>query len=112
MVSKVTKDVIVTGVKGFGQDYLGAVKGALTVASQLAYPVCRNMGANGLYGYDPWFDEELWYFPSYEEEGGLGYEPHYYGEYDDYLSRAYYGDDVFTHRDFNHRYDNYVADGH
>ena len=41
MVTKVTKDVIATGVKGAGQDYLGAVKGAMTVGADLVYPVCR-----------------------------------------------------------------------
>ena len=40
MISKVTKDVISTGIKGVGQDYLGAVKGALSVGTDLTYPVC------------------------------------------------------------------------
>ena len=38
-----TKDVIATGIRGVGQDYLGAVKGALDVAEDLAYPICSTM---------------------------------------------------------------------
>ena len=97
MIGKVTKDVVVTGIKGVGQDYLGAVKGALTVGTDLAYPVCRDMGENGLYtSYDPWFDDRLWYFPSqemedFEHDGHGGYDTHYYGDYDAYLNSLYYG---------------------
>ena len=41
-----TKDVIETGVKGVGHDYLGAVKGALDVIEDLAYPICSTMTPN------------------------------------------------------------------
>ena len=93
MVMKVTKDVVSTGVKGVGQDYLGAVKGAMTVADDLAYPICRDMGGNGLPIYDPWFDERLWYFPPTveEDEDEEMYYHHYFGDedypyvYDDHM---------------------------
>ena len=92
MISKVSKDVISTGIKGVGQDYLGAVKGALSVGMDLTYPVCADMSANGLYtAYDPWYDERLWYFPGWAEGG---YESHFYGDYDRYLlGQLHYYDD-------------------
>ena len=46
MLTKVTKDAIGAGAKSAGQDYFGAIKGALTVAGDLAYPVCATM--NGI----------------------------------------------------------------
>lgn len=82
MVTKVTKDVISTGVKGVGQDYLGAVKGAMQVGSDLAYPICRDMGGNGLPIYDPWYDERLWYFPPTVKEDEEEYYHHYFGDED------------------------------
>ena len=45
-VTKVTKDTISTGIKSFGQDYFGAIMGALNVADDLAFPVCSTM--NGI----------------------------------------------------------------
>ena len=40
------------------------------------------MAANGIdMAYDPWYDEDLWYFPPTEEEEG-DYGDYYYGDYD------------------------------
>jgi hypothetical protein len=50
VAGKITKAAVETGVKGAGQDYLGAVKGAMSLAGQFAYPVCATMnGIDDLY---------------------------------------------------------------
>lgn len=90
MLYTMTKDMIATGTAGVGQDYLGAVKGAMSIIDDLCYPVCQTMTANGTSNYDPWYDERLWYFPPTEPERDAGYYAYY--DEDGYLA---YGNRYF-----------------
>ena len=94
MAAKVGKDIITTGIKGWGQDYLGAVKGAMTVVDDVAYPICKTFGANGIDEDDfDWDDEANWFFPDvdYEQEWHAyqaaldQYEYHYYSGHPHFL---------------------------
>ena len=56
MATKVTKDVIATGVSGVGSDYFGAIKGALSIAGDFAHPVCGTMNGIEFDDDDDWVD--------------------------------------------------------
>ena len=74
MVYKVTKDAINTGVKAVGQDYFGAIKGALNVVGGLAYPVCATMNEIDL-------NDDEWYWSHDHDNGYVDHR--YFDQYFD-----------------------------
>lgn len=69
MLKNITKTAIETGVKGAGQDYFGAIKGAIGIADQLTYPVCAVMND---------IEAELW---AMMEEDEFDFDHQMYDQY-------------------------------
>ena len=97
-VFKITKGVVSTGVKAAGQDYFGAVKGALGVAADLIYPICRTM--NGIDEDLLDYDQDRFYNQYGMDEDLLDYDQ-------DYFYEQYGFDREFMDEDHHRFYDQY-----
>ena len=102
-LSKLTQDAIAAGTAATGGEYIAAIKGAMTLVDDLAYPRCpqpggragRNLMNDSLYG------ESLLYLPDPGSEGDFGYYTYYDAtghialgnKYFDLYNRLY-GDDL------------------